>query len=175
MKIVHVITFSAFCALNACSSINYPSWGGNNNHWSEGDLIYPEGYENNGGMSDVTPQDKKVVAVPDSYYVGSAARPVSHKDDDRGWMSNQNPNSYTIELAHDEKASHVANVLLNTPKTDRSAQLKYQQSGKTYYKGLYGSYSDRESAQKALDALPDTVKQNAKIESWGQVQQNTAE
>jgi septal ring-binding cell division protein DamX len=112
------------------------------------------------------------VSVPDSYHVGEYHSPVSFKDRDRTWVSSQNPQGYTIELADDEKASQVAKKLYQAPKNDRMAQVKYLRDGKSYYKGLYGTYPSAEAAQKALDALPSDVRQDAAIQSWGSVQGN---
>ncbi|WP_133138420.1 SPOR domain-containing protein [Legionella genomosp. 1] len=108
--------------------------------------------------------------VPDSYYTGGNNRPVSHKDQDRNWVNNQNPQGYTIEIADGEKASQVAGKLYKTPKTDRTAQIKYYRDGKTYYKGVYGTYNTQEEAEKALNALPENVKQGAGVRNWGSVQ-----
>lgn len=112
------------------------------------------------------------VVVPNSYHVGEYHSPVSFKDRDRTWVSDQNPSGYTIEIAEGDKASEVAQKLYKTPKNDRMAQVKYQSQGKAYYKGVYGTYPDAESAQKALDTLPDDVKQGASVQSWGSVQKN---
>lgn len=114
----------------------------------------------------------QMVTVPDSYHVGEYHSPVSFKDRDKTWVSSQNPQGYTIEVAEGEKASQVAQKLYKTPKNDRMAQVKYQANGKPYYKGVYGNYPDAASAQKALDALPAEVKQGASVKNWGAVQQN---
>jgi septal ring-binding cell division protein DamX len=116
--------------------------------------------------------NSEVVTVPDSYHVGSYHSPVSFKDRDKTWVSSQNPQGYTIEIADGEKAADVARKLYNTPKNDRMAQVKYQQNGKSHYKGLYGTYPDAQSAQKALDSLPDNVKKGAGIKNWNSVQNN---
>ena len=114
----------------------------------------------------------QTVTVPDSYHVGAYHSPVSFKDRDRTWVSSQNPQGYTIEVADGEKASQVAQKLYKAPKNDRMAQVKYQRNGKAYYKGLYGTYDSAESAQKALDALPPEIKQGAGVKNWGSVQSN---
>jgi hypothetical protein len=120
-------------------------------------------------------QSSQSVFVPDSYHVGEYHSPVSFKDRDRNWVKSQNPQGYTIEVADDEKASHVAQKLYKAPKSDRMAQVKYQRNGKAYYKGLYGTYDNAEAAQKALDALPPEMKQGAGVKNWGNVQGNLDE
>lgn len=112
------------------------------------------------------------VNVPESYHVGQFHMPASFKDRDKTWVSSQNPNGYTIEIADGDKATQVAQKLYQTPKTDRAAQIQYQQQGKVYYRGVYGTYPDAASAQKALDALPAQVKQGAGIKNWSSVQKD---
>ena len=118
------------------------------------------------------PYSDSTITVPDSYHVGAYHSPVSFKDRDKTWVSGQNPQGYTIEIAEGDKAAQVAGKLYKTPKNDRMAQVKYQANGKPYYNGVYGTYPDAESAQKALDTLPDDVKQGASVKNWSSVQQN---
>ena len=87
----------------------------------------------------------------------------------------QNAQGYTIELADGDKAAQVAGALYKAPKNQRTAEVKYQQGGKTYYKGLYGSYPSYDAAQQALSTLPADVKQKAGIKSWGSVQHGVGE
>lgn len=135
--------------------------------------LYPQNYRmSNFGYQD---QPSRRVAVPDSYHVGEYHSPVSFKDRDRNWVSSQNPQGYTIEVANDEKASAVAKKLYKAPKNDRMAQVKYQKNGKEYYKGLYGTYDSAEAAQKALEALPPDIKQGAGVKNWSSVQENLNE
>lgn len=134
--------------------------------------LYPSVDANSAETSYRSSKPSDNVIVPESYHVGQFHSPTSFKDRDRTWVSGQNAQNYTIEIAEGEKASQVARVLYGTPKTDRMAQIKYQWRGKTYYRGMYGSYPDAASAQSALDALPSAIKQNAQIKDWGSMQQN---
>ncbi|WP_131781393.1 SPOR domain-containing protein [Legionella gresilensis] len=113
------------------------------------------------------------VKVPESYHVGAYHSPTRAKDRDRNWVSNQNPQGYTIEIADGEKPAQVAKKLYLAPKNDRMAEIKYQRDGRDYYKGLYGSYSSKEDAEKALNNLPAELKQGANIKDWSSIQ-NTA-
>lgn len=117
----------------------------------------------------------KTVTVPDSYYAGTTQTPVASKDLDKSWVSGQKAQGYTIEIADGEKASSVAQTLMKAPKNERTAQVKYQRAGKTYYKGLYGSYESSEAAQKALEALPASIKQGAGVKNWGVVKGDVGE
>lgn len=128
----------------------------------------PQGYENTGYTE--LPQDQKPVEVPESYHVSATHAPTSHTDLDHNWVNSQNAQAYTIELSNSDKASQVAGTLFKAPKNERTAEIKYQHDGKTYYKGLYGSYPSHEAAQQALDALPADVKPNAGIKTWGSIQ-----
>ncbi|KTD67904.1 MULTISPECIES: hypothetical protein [Legionella] len=116
-------------------------------------------------------QQKREVSVPNSYHVGELHSPVSFKDRDQTWVNSQNPQAYTIELTEGDKASHVAQVLYKAPKKNRMAQVKYDQDGKTRYKGVYGTYSTSEEAQKALNSLPPELKGGASVVNWSSVQQ----
>lgn len=120
----------------------------------------------------LTQRAEHKVVVPDSYHVGQYRSPVSFKDRDKTWVSSQSPHSYTIEIADGEQAAQVAQKLYKAPKSDRMAQVQYNKDGKAYYKGVYGSYSTSDDAQKAMDALPAEVKQGANIKTWGSVQNN---
>lgn len=110
------------------------------------------------------------VSVPESYHVGAYRSPASPKERDREWVNNQSPQNYTIEIANDPKASQVAKKLYQAPKTNRMAEIPYQRDGMKYYKGVYGSFSSKEEAQKALEALPEDIKQSSGIKTWGSVQ-----
>lgn len=140
----------------------------------EGRVIYPEHYQeyDMGEHRQYEMESSKKVEVPESYHVGSYHSPASHKDRDRRWVDQQNPGAYTIELADGEKASQVAGVLYKAPKNNRMAQVKYHRGGKTYYKGLYGSFPSYDAAQEAFNALPAEVKQRANIKSWTSVKRN---
>lgn len=137
--------------------------------------IYGQGYYRMNNYNDENYPAQEGVSVPETYHVGAYHSPVSFKDRDRTWVSSQNPQGYTIEIADDEKAAQVAQKLYKAPKNDRMAQVKYQRNGKAYYKGLYGTYDSPEAAQKALDALPAEIKQGAGVKNWGAVQGNLNE
>lgn len=115
------------------------------------------------------------VVVPESYHVGAYHSPTSHKDKDRHWVNEQNPQSYTIQISEDERAASVANKLTIAPKDERRAEIKTYKDGKTYYKGLYGSYKTKEEAEKALENLPPELKTGAGVTNWGTVQMDVQE
>ena len=142
---------------------------------SKGIQLYPDGYDNGGAYAPKAANETKQVVVPETYHVGEIAAPASFKERDTVWISHQNPQGYTIEIAHGENAAEVASTLQKVPKSERTAEVKYQQDGKSYYKGIYGTYPSYEAAQQALSALPEDVKQNAGVKTWGNVQSSVTE
>ncbi len=135
--------------------------------------LYSEGYESTTYVDNNypdEPQDKKPVSVPNTYFVGTSNAPTSHKDLDKSWVKSQSAEGYTIELSNSEKAADVAGTLFKAPKSERSAEVEYQREGKTYYKGVYGSYPNKDAAVQALKQLPTDVQQQAAIQSWKNVQ-----
>ncbi len=161
--------------LSACTTSYGPKSYVNYQYSAESTTqFYADGYTTEGGYYADNYQAKTVV-VPESYHVGVAHAPTPHTDRDKEWINSQNAQSYTIELADGEKASDVANTLYKAPKSERKAEVKYQRNGKEYYKGVYGTYPSYEAAQEALKTLPDEVKQNAGVKTWGSIQSSVHE
>lgn len=171
--------FLCTAGLTSCMSYNPNGYMNHQSYIYKSEPIYPESYDDYSSYRYYSPNEpdvvKKAVEVPDTYHVGPTKAPISHKDQDKGWAVGQNPQRYTIELADDPKPSQVANKLYQAPKNERMGQIKYEKSGETYYKGLYGSYDNYESAQKALNNLPPDVKDKATITNWGSVQNTISE
>lgn len=182
-KIIAVAISSV--ALSACSNFyptNYTSAFQSTNK-NAAIQLYPDGYDNGGAyapspvpkttsaLSPINP----VVGSSETYHVSSNMQPQqSFKIRDNSWVKSQNPQGYTIELATDEKAAPVASVLQQAPKNERMAEVKYQQGGKNYYKGVYGTYPSYQAAQQALNNLPENLKQNAGIKTWGSIQSQSS-
>ncbi len=139
--------------------------------------LYPDGYDNtSSGNGAYTPGAReRVVTVPESYHVSAESAPASFKDREKTWVGRQNPQNYTIQIDDSEKASEVARTLQKAPKDARRAEVKYNRGGEQYYRGVYGTYSSYEAAQKAMNNLPSDLKQNAKIKTWGSVQSTAGE
>lgn len=132
---------------------------------------YPQSYE--GGTNYDEQRERSEVHVPESYHVGSYHSPTSHKDIDKTWVNSQSPHNYTIEIADSEKPALVAGKLYKVPKSDHQAEIKYYRNGKSYYRGVYGSYNSYDEAQRALNNLPADLRQGASIQSWDKVQNNS--
>jgi septal ring-binding cell division protein DamX len=173
MKIIIKHLAFGLCALSlsACTSIQGSSGADYPDYVYDPGQTYPIDNNRLNQYINENPAAQEVT-VPETYHVGAYHAPVSFKDRDRQWVQGQNPQRYTIEVADDEKAADVAQKLHKLPKNDRVGQVHYQRAGKSYYKGLYGSYDSQEAAQKALDALPADLKQNAGVKNWGSVQNN---
>jgi septal ring-binding cell division protein DamX len=137
--------------------------------------LYPDGYDNTSENAYKPGTRERAVTVPESYHVSSESAPASFKDRERSWVGRQNPQNYTIQLDDSEKASEVASTLQKAPKDARRAEVKYHRGGEKYYRGVYGTYSSYESAQKAMNKLPGHLKTNAKIKTWGSVQSTAGE
>lgn len=115
------------------------------------------------------------VTVPETYHVGAYHSPVASKDRDRSWVAQQNPQEFTVQIADSEKAAQVAGQLVQTPKKEHSAEIQYYRNGNPHYKGLYGSYSSYDAAQKALQSLPENVRKQANIRTWSEIQTSVGE
>lgn len=167
LKKVSFLTVCCLGGLSGCASMYQPTY------YSESTSYQPYVYQN---TQFYPRQDRSINyageenTTKDSYYVGAYRSPTSHKDLDRNWVNSQNPNSYTIEIGVSEKASQVANKLHKMPKNDRMAEIKAYRDGKYYYKGVYGTYSNYNDAQKALNHLPPELRQGATIKNWRSVQ-----
>lgn len=159
-------------SLSACTSMGPNPYMTNQPYVYDGSQLYPEGYES---IDYSSMGEKTQVVVPESYHVSAEHAPTPHQDIDRHWVNEQNSQNYTIELADGDKASQVANTLYKAPKNEHMAELKYSRNGKTYYKGLYGSYPTHEAAEQALSALPADIKQSAGIKTWNSVQSSARE
>lgn len=171
--------YLAACSIDGTTN-SMANWGGYN--YSDSQTVYPDSYDayqvqqyyhgdsniNNNYQNNRSYQGAQSVVVPDSYHVSSGKPPAS-KDLDKNWINNQNPSSYTIELANDNKPSKVAGVLYKAPKNERSAEVKTNNGN---YKGVYGSYPSYEAAQEKLNSLPENIKNNAKITNWNNVQKD---
>lgn len=134
--------------------------------YNSGAQLYPESYDS----APIAAPSTKTVVVPESYHVSTTAAPASAKNVDQSWISAQNPGAFTIEIADSDKPSQVSSALANTPKTARTAEIKYKNAGKDYYKAVYGTYPTYQDAENALKTLPENVKQSAGVKTWGSVQ-----
>jgi septal ring-binding cell division protein DamX len=158
IKLSLLATFMVF--LNACS------WNTPNSPTRE--MVYPidnpYGYEDSN-----TQQDAQ--ALPK--FVKTAERPqmqVSAKNMDVEWVRKQNPSEYTIMISSNDKPLVVSQALMEIPKNQRSAALKYEKNGQVYYTGVYGNFSDSAKAQETLNSLPENVRHEANVVEWNRVQ-----
>ncbi len=163
MKYKMVFILPALSVLAACSTVNVPN--SETKEW-----IYPVKSPYDEELSETYHSEPK--ALPK--FVKTAEVPqtqVSAKNVDVSWVKQQNPKGTTILIASDDQPLPVSMSLMDTPKDQRSAALKYDQNGKPHYSGVYGSYTDKESAELALNKLPENLKSNAKVVNWSDMQQ----
>ena len=115
------------------------------------------------------PPSRPIVVSP-GYHLSESSTPVGHTDRDKSWVSSQDPAGYTIEMGRGSRPAEVAKALYQSPKSQRGAQLIYQENGQSKSTGVYGTYKTREEADAALAKLPSDVRGNAKISNWSDVQ-----
>lgn len=171
-KIVGIVLCSV--GLSACGNYNPNEYTNLKSYTYDAQPLYPESYEGESVYTE-RPVAATPVVVPTSYHMSENQSPTSFKDLDKKWVGSQDPKGYTIEVAEGDKAASVASKLYKAPKDQRTAQIDYQNQGKPYYKGLYGSYPSEEAAQQALQSLPDDVRQGANVKSWGSVQSTVSQ
>ncbi len=170
-----ICVFIGVIGLSGCLTTKTNEYNNSQSYDYQPSPLYPDGYDNTVAYGNDVYSEPKEVVVPDSYHVSATRAPIASKDLDRGWVNSQNPMGYTIQLADDEKPARVAGLLQKAPKNERMAEVKYQHNGKAYYKGLYGTYTTQDDANKALNALPDEIKHGAGIKTWESVQQTVAD
>jgi septal ring-binding cell division protein DamX len=129
------------------------------------EMIYPidMNYEAQTSEAKPLPHFVKTSEVPQAH--------VSAKNNDISWVEEQQPNHLTIMLASDTKPLAVSHALMDAPKDQRGAVIKYEKNGQIYYSGVYGSFLNPENAQNALEQLPQSLRVNAKIMPWSSMQQ----
>lgn len=172
MKIGLLSAWGTIACLSACSTTHPPVVSYDQPYHYPQTELYPDSYEGTGPNAY---QEKGPVVVPESYHVGATVSPTPHTDRDRDWVNNQKTDGYTIELANGDKASQVANTLFKAPKNQRTAEIKYQKDGKTYYRGLYGTYPTSEAAEEALKSLPPDVAKDAGVQPWSNIQSSVGQ
>jgi len=166
MKNKIVLILPVFSLVTACSSMEMPN--ADTKEW-----IYPVNTPYDNEMYSKQNTVEKTELRPLPKFVKTAEAPqqqVSAKNVDTAWVEQQNPNAMTIVVASDSKPMSVGMALTETPKDQRSAALKYEKNGQILYTGVYGTYSDRESAELAMQKLPEKLRNNARIESWSNMQ-----
>lgn len=164
-----LIIIGGLFSLAACTTNNPNGYTNYQTYTDHGIELYPQGYED--GPSEANLQMFKIrnqVSVPQTYYAGEGT-PVRHDTVDKSWTAMQHANDYTIQIKEAEKPAEVAKTLLETPKEERTAQIKSENNGKVSYKGLYGSYPTIEAAEEAKKKLPASLQSEAQIITWSKV------
>ncbi len=152
--------------LSACSTVTVPNA-------ETKEYIYPVNSPYDREMLPRPSTEDYTESKPLPTFVKTAEVPqrqVSAKNVDVNWVQQQNPNALTILVASEEQALPVGMALTQTPKDQRTAALKYEKNGRMQYSGVYGSYLDNETAQQAMEKLPDDLKNKAKIVTWSEMQ-----
>lgn len=101
----------------------------------------------------------------------SATPPASRPADGASWLLAQNPEDYTLQLlaTHDEDLMRT--YLDKHQFTEPVVYFAFQRDGKQWYAAVYGAYSGKSQAQKAVTALPPEVGKNPPwIRQFGGIQ-----
>lgn len=123
---------------------------------------YPEEDMNSYQEARPLPKFVKTAEVPQTH--------ISAKNIDNQWITAQNPESYTIMLIAKEQPLVISQELMEIPKNQRSAAVKYERFGKVYYTGVYGNFNDAQQAQQSLESLPSNLREQAQVVQWNKVQ-----
>lgn len=77
------------------------------------------------------------------------------------WLWSQNPTHYTIQLAAAADEATIETELAGTTLTRELAIVQTAQQNKPWFALIYGSFSDKASAEDAVEALPTPLKLGA--------------
>ena len=160
------MNIKGYALLHIIGLLNGCSWNMPNAQTRE--MIYPI----NNPYADETFESYEE-AKPLPTFVKTAEVPQTHasaKSLDNQWIHQQNPQEYTILLATKDQPLAMSQALMEAPKNQRSAAIKYERYGKIYYTGVWGNYSNAEQAQQSLENLPGNVREQAQVVQWNKVQ-----
>ncbi|MEW8114953.1 MAG: AAA family ATPase [Candidatus Thiodiazotropha endolucinida] len=73
------------------------------------------------------------------------------------WVMSRSPDSYTLQLIAVENLASLQRYIDSNSLTGKTHTLQMTRNGKPLYALLWGEFPDRESAQKAVSALPSRV------------------
>ncbi|MEW7998628.1 MAG: AAA family ATPase [Candidatus Thiodiazotropha endolucinida] len=73
------------------------------------------------------------------------------------WVMSRSPDSYTLQLIAVENLASLQRYIDSNSLTGKTHTLQMTRNGKPLYALLWGEFPDRESAQKAVSALPSRI------------------
>jgi len=78
---------------------------------------------------------------------------------DSSWIAAQNPEHYTLHLAGSYDLASLMTVAQSIPNQSEVAYYEVNFEGKSWYTLIYGEFEDAQVAKKALQKLPEEIKQ----------------
>ena len=88
----------------------------------------------------------------------------------RDWISRQNPQHFTLQLASSLDAAAIIRLIHKQRIEQNAAYYSTRQNGRTWYSLVYGSFTNRGSAHQAMRHLPRSLRRNhPRIRSFGEI------
>jgi DamX protein len=98
------------------------------------------------------------VKADDGAMAPAAADVVQSEYKDTAWLWSQNPTRYTIQLAGGEDEAALEALMKRLDLAADLAVAETLHQGRPWYVLLYGSYANRETAERAVSQLPLSLK-----------------
>lgn len=78
-----------------------------------------------------------------------------------GWVMNQNPRNYTLQLASTRSESRVKRYFAENQMQGKGGYYKKEQNGETWYFVIYGSYDTAATASSDIEQLPEEIRKGS--------------
>ena len=75
-----------------------------------------------------------------------------------GWVMNQNPRHYTLQLASSRSEKSVMKYYLENQMQGKGGYYKKMQDGEAWYFLIYGSYDSTATASNEIEQLPEEIR-----------------
>ena len=88
-----------------------------------------------------------------------------------GWVMNQNPRNYTLQLASSRSEKHVIKYYNENQMQGKGGYYKKIQDGETWYFLIYGSFDSVASASDEIKQQPEEIRKwSAWVRRLGNIQ-----
>ena len=100
---------------------------------------------------------------------------TKHASNNRSWLFQQDPKSYTIQLLASKDQASIDRYLKRLPGSLLTFKYHYRVKGKDWTALATGIYESHEAATKAIDELPSRVRKNKPwVRNMGLIQKMAA-
>lgn len=83
----------------------------------------------------------------------------THSDNDPvGWVLNQNPRHYTLQLASSRSERRIRQYYEENQMQGKGGYYKKQQDGETWYFLIYGAFNSSRNASNEIQQLPEEIR-----------------